>query len=63
VGEILRCAQNDGAGQCAALGKHYGGLRKAKSTHICAEKSLHRNSAGISFDGALNRGEGCDFCS
>ena len=61
VGEILRCAQKWGAGCVRALGRHYGGLREAKSTHICAEKSLHWNSAGFSFDGTLNRGEGRDF--
>ena len=47
VVEILRCAQNDGAGQCAALGRHYGGLREAKRTHIFAEESLHWNGAGF----------------
>jgi hypothetical protein len=36
-------------------------LREAKRTHICAEKSLHWNSAGFSFGGTLNRGEGRDF--
>jgi hypothetical protein len=36
-------------------------LREAKRTHICAEKSLHWNSAGFSFDGTLNRGACRDF--